>query len=76
MAIMKLDMHVYFHLSHYTSLHEVQDAAGAHHWFLFKKINMLTCSGVSLVRSLLTVRPAVEKTRSDGTDVPGMHKYP
>lgn len=59
--------------------HKVQDTAqhtlGAHHWFLFKKISMLTYSGVSLVRILLTVRPAAENTRSDGTDVPGMHKH-
>ena len=27
------------------------------------------------MRSLLTVRPAAENTRSEGTDVPGMAKY-
>ena len=27
------------------------------------------------MRSLFTVRPAAENTRSDETDVPGMHRY-
>ena len=33
--------------------------------FLLRKSNTLTCSEVSLVLSLFTVRPAAEKTRSE-----------
>lgn len=43
--------------------------------FLFKNMSISTWSGVSLVRSLFTVRPAAENTRSAGTDVPGIVRY-
>ena len=43
--------------------------------FLFRKMSMLTCSGVRRDRSLVTVSPAAENTRSEGTDVAVMHKY-
>ena len=42
--------------------------------FLFMKINIFTCSGVRRVRSRFTVSPAAEKTRSDGTEVAGVHR--
>ncbi|CAL8395015.1 unnamed protein product [Boreogadus saida] len=38
-------------------------------------MSMLTCSGVRRYRSLVTVSPAAENTRSEGTDVAVMHKY-
>ena len=34
-----------------------------------------TVSGSSDARSFVTVRPAVEKARSEGTSVAGTHKY-
>ena len=36
---------------------------------------MLTCSGVRREHSLVTVSPAAENTRSDGTEVAGMQRY-
>ena len=41
--------------------------------FLFKKINMSVFSGFRLLLKLLTIKPAVEKIRSDGTEVAGTH---
>ena len=43
--------------------------------FLFRKMSMLTCSGVRRDRSLVTISPAAENTRSEGADVAVMHKY-
>ena len=38
---------------------------------MFQKINLSTDSESRAARDLLTVLPAVEKTRSEGTDVAG-----
>ena len=38
---------------------------------MFQKINLSTDSESKAARDLLTVPPAVEKTRSEGTDVAG-----
>ena len=40
--------------------------------FLFKNINASTCFGFKQLLNLVTVSPAVEKTLSEGVDVPGM----
>ncbi len=44
-------------------------------YFYLKKISRSTCSDESRVRSLFTIRPAVEKTRSAGTEVAGTARY-
>ena len=43
--------------------------------FFFKNINMSTFSGDSAERWAVTMSPAVEKTRSLGTDVPWAVRY-
>ena len=42
---------------------------------MFKKIKLFTFSGKRLLRFLLTMFPAAEKTLSEGTEVEGAHKY-
>ena len=43
--------------------------------FLTKKLNYLHSLGKRLLRFLLTIFPAAEKTLSEGTEVEGAHKY-
>ena len=42
---------------------------------VFRKIKLSTCSALSAALWAETTSPAVEKTLSDGTDVPGIPKY-
>ena len=42
--------------------------------FLFKNNNAFTFFGFKLLRSLLTISPALENTLSEGVDVTGTHR--
>lgn len=43
--------------------------------FFCRKRSWSTCAGVRLLRCAVTISPAVEKTLSAATLVPGIHKY-